>query len=116
MDDAAGIGRGHVLWAADPFKRAADTERPFVVLNDDTHPFADEQWIAAAVSTTPRPHALEITEENWTHGTLPQQSHAYPWAIVSPRIETIDYVVGSVTNGFVNELVAEVGSYIGLDE
>lgn len=111
MTDATRISRGHVLWAADPFKTDSPVERPLVVLSNDTHPFHGEQWIAA-VSTTARPRALEITDDNWAHGTLPQQSYAYPWAVVSPRIEYINYVVGSVTDVFVTELVAAVSGYI----
>lgn len=112
MSDAPRIGRGHVLWAADPFEIDSAVERPLIVLSNDTHPFHGEQWIAAAVSTTPRPQALEITDESWAHGTLPQRSHAYPWAVISPRIEHIDYVIGSVTDTFVAEVVTEVSRYI----
>ena len=110
--DASDIGRGHVLWATDPFKADIDVERPLVVLSNDTHPFDGEQWIAVAVSTTPRPQALELTDDGWAHGTLPQRSYAYPWAVVSPRIEYIDYVVGRVTDGFVDDLAAAVAGYI----
>lgn len=116
MPDVTRISRGHVLWASDPFKIDSKVERPLIVLSNDTHPFHGEQWIAAAVSTTPRPRALEITDDSWAHGTLPQQSYAYPWAIVSPRIEYIDYVVGSMTDGFVDELINEVNGYIEVPE
>lgn len=114
MVSASGVDRGHVLWAADPFKSGPDTERPLIVLSDDAHPFHGEQWIAAAVSTTPRPRALELTDDDWAHGTLPQRSWAYPWAIVSPRIEQVEYIVGSVTDAFIDELAVEVGRYIGI--
>ena len=45
----------------------ADAERPLVVLTDDTHPFHGEQWIAAGVSTVPRPRALELTRGGVEH-------------------------------------------------
>lgn len=106
------IQQGSVLWAADPFKQATDTERPLVVLSNDDHPFAGEQWIAVALSTTPRSRAIELTEEAWTDGTLPQRSYAYPWAVVSPRIEHIEFVVGAVRSSFVAELTSEVTEYI----
>jgi|AntDeeMetagen681_2_1112603.scaffolds.fasta_scaffold02956_6 mRNA-degrading endonuclease toxin of MazEF toxin-antitoxin module len=112
MDSATDIDRGHVLWATDPFKPGSDAERPLVVLSNDTHPFHDEQWIAAGVSTAPRPHALELTAAAWTQGSLPQRSYVYPWAVLSPRIGQINYVVGRVTSGFVDEIAGAVGTYI----
>jgi hypothetical protein len=45
-------------------------------------------------------------------GALPQRSYAYPWAVVAPRVEHVEYIVGSVTEAFVAELVEEVESYI----
>lgn len=105
------IGRGTVVWAADPFKDPP-AARPLIIINNATHPFDGEQWLAAGVSTTPREPALELTETEWEHGTLPQRSYAYPWAIISPRIEAIDYVVGSVTPGFVDRIITTLNGYI----
>ena len=112
MDSAPGISRGTVLWASDPFKPDSGAERPLVVLSDDTHPFHGEQWIAVAVSTTARRRALELTEDDWTAGSLPQRSYAYPWAVLSPRLEQADYVLGNTADEFVNELTDEVQGYI----
>lgn len=106
------ISREYVIWASDPLKSESDAARPLIVLNNETHPFDGEQWIAAAVSTTPRPQALELTDEAWIDGTLPQCSYAYPWAVLSPRIERVDYVVGRTTEPFVDEIVAEAHGYV----
>lgn len=37
---------------------------------------------------------------------------AYPWAILSPRIEQIDYVVGTVSPAFVDQLITALNGYI----
>lgn len=72
MADAPAISRGGVVWASDPFETGSRADRPLIVLSDDTHPFHGEQWIAAAVSTTARTRALELTDNRWVNGTLPQ--------------------------------------------
>ncbi|MFC7041967.1 hypothetical protein [Halonotius sp. GCM10025705] len=41
--------RGHVVVAADPL---GDTpRRPYVIISDDSHPFAGRQYIALGIST-----------------------------------------------------------------
>jgi mRNA-degrading endonuclease toxin of MazEF toxin-antitoxin module len=62
--DTSVVDRGDVLWASDPFKSASSAERPLIVLNNETHPFDGEQWIAVAVSTTPRSRTLELTDDD----------------------------------------------------
>lgn len=109
------ISRGTVVWAADPFKDPP-AARPLIIINNGTHPFDGEQWLAAGVSTTPREPALELTEAEWEQGTLPQRSYAYPWAIISPRIEQIDYVVGAVTHAFVDRIIAALDDYVDRNE
>lgn len=105
------ISRGSVVWAADPFK-APPAARPLIIINNATHPFDGEQWLAAGVSTTPRDAAFELTDTIWEDGSLPETSYAYPWAILSPRIEQIDYVVGTVSPAFVDQIVAALTDYI----
>lgn len=116
MADSTGIDQGDVLWTADPFKTSTDAQRPLVVLSNDSHPFREEQWIAVALSTVPRPRAIELTDDDWLAGTLPQRSYAYPWAVLSPRIEHVDYVVGGVTTEFVERIITELGEYLKTPE
>ena len=37
--------RGDVVWCRDPFKDDSEAGRPWLVLNNDTHPFGDEQYV-----------------------------------------------------------------------
>jgi hypothetical protein len=116
MAESIGVEQSDVLWTEDPFKGSTGAQRPLVVLSNDSHPFHDEQWIAVALSTTPRPGAIVLTDDDWANGTLPERSYAYPWAVLSPRIEHVDYVVGSVTAAFVERIVTEVDRYLETPE
>ncbi|WP_433633744.1 hypothetical protein [Halomicrococcus sp. NG-SE-24] len=110
-NQGASISRGDVVWAVDPFKDEP-AARPLIVISNSSHPFENEQWLATVVSTTPRNAALKLTNEVWRDGSLPQTSYAYPWAILSPRIEQIDYIVGSVTSPFVDQIITNLNSYL----
>ncbi|WP_435076278.1 hypothetical protein [Halococcus sp. AFM35] len=77
--------RGAVVWGLDPFKSAEDSEpeRPFLVLSNETHPFADRQFAGVALSTTRRDEALALDPDDWAAGGLPRRSYAYPWLLVT---------------------------------
>ena len=43
---------GDVVWCVDPFKLGADHSRLFAVISTRTHPFEDEQFLGATITTT----------------------------------------------------------------
>ena len=45
------LERGHVVLAPDPFDMADDTTRPWVVVNDESHPFDKRQYIVLGLTT-----------------------------------------------------------------
>lgn len=40
--------RGDVVWGPDPFK-SGENPRPWLILNNDTHPFSEEEYRVAVV-------------------------------------------------------------------
>lgn len=53
--------RGDVVWSDDPFKDET-TGRPWLVLNDETHPFGGQQYMTVALSTSGHDAALRIRD------------------------------------------------------
>lgn len=45
------LERGHVVLAPDPFKDRDEANRPWVVVNNEAHPFDGEQYIVMALTT-----------------------------------------------------------------
>lgn len=43
--------RCDVVRSEDPFKLGTERQRPWLICNNDAHPFSDEQFLAVAVST-----------------------------------------------------------------
>ena len=48
------LKRGHVVLAPDPFKPDDDTTRPWVVVNNESHPFDKQQYVAMGLTHSER--------------------------------------------------------------
>jgi hypothetical protein len=74
--------RGSVVVAHDPYGNTP--RRPYLVLSDDTHPFAGRQYIAVGITTKEYEPSLPL-EGNFLTGELTERSFVSPWAVVSLR-------------------------------
>lgn len=104
--------RGDVIRSADPFKLGDDRQRPWLIVNNESHPFGDEQFIAVAVSTREYDDSLSLTRDVWEVGGVPRESFASPWAVHSPRIEDLVAWQGRVSGEFVDRVVGETNEYL----
>ncbi|AGN02599.1 hypothetical protein L593_13300 [Salinarchaeum sp. Harcht-Bsk1] len=104
--------RGDVVRSADPFKLGNDRQRPWLIVNNDSHPFGGEQFLAVAISTKEYEDSLALTDEQWTTGGVPRESFVSPWAVHSPRSEDLIAWQGRVTEGFVDEVVESIENYL----
>lgn len=106
------FSRGDVVRSSDPFKRGTDRQRPWLVINTDRHPFADEQHIAVAVTTKRYDDSIALEDAVWEVGGVPEESFVSPWAVHSPRIEDLVAWQGRVVADFVDEVVDEIERYV----
>ena len=88
------LERGHVVLAPDPFKSDDDATRPWIVVNNEHHPFDKQQYIAMGLTTrTWYDERIPLRSEDYSHRGAPQESAIVPHAVTSlgPRLMT-DYV------------------------
>lgn len=104
--------RGDVVRSADPFKRGSERQRPWLILNNDTHPFTGEQYIAVAVSTKRYENSIPLRDDHWTVGGVPRDSFVAPWAVHSPRGEDFIAWQGTLTESLIRRVVEQVESYL----
>jgi len=104
--------RCDVVRSVDPFKLGEDSQRPWLIVSNDSHPFGDEQFVAVAISTKEYGDLISLKPGVWTVGGVPQQSFVSPWAVHSPRVEDLIAWQGRVTDEFVNEVVDELETYL----
>jgi hypothetical protein len=108
--------RGEIVWGIDPFKDSAEAEpepeRPFLVLSNETHPFAEQQFAGVALSTTPRDEAVAIDPNDWTAGGLPRQSYAYSWLLVTRDRVDVSSVYGRLRSATVDTVLDRLVGYL----
>lgn len=104
--------RGDVVRSTDPFKMGQNQQRPWLVVNNESHPFGGEQYVAVAVSTKEYDDSLPLSDEVWEVGGVPRESFASPWAVHSPRSEDFVAWQGRVTDGFVDRVVDSLVTYL----
>lgn len=104
--------RGDIVRSSDPFKLGDDRQRPWLIVNNDSHPFGDEQYIAVAVSTKKYDDSIPLTADVWEVGGVPRDSFVSPWAVHSFRVEDLVAWQGRVTDALVERAVASLETYL----
>ena len=104
--------RGVVVRGPDLF--AGNAYRPYICLSDETHPFSDEEALYAAVTTTCRPVAIPLADDDFTSGGLPRDSYVNPWTVVSIRHADIEQEEGRLNEATTDKIAQEVAGYLGV--
>ncbi|PSQ01998.1 hypothetical protein BRC95_11510 [Halobacteriales archaeon QS_5_68_33] len=104
--------RGDVVRSVDPFKLGENRQRPWLIVNNNAHPFGDEQYVAVAVSTREYDDSIALADDIWQVGGVPRESYVSPWAVHSPRIEDLVAWQGRVTDAFVGRVVDSLEGYL----
>lgn len=107
MSDA--FDRGHVVWHDGLFR---GSDRPWLIVSDDAHPFHGEEYLVVGITTTKRDDAIQLRDTDWTIGGLPGQSFVSPWFISTIKHTSIRQGVGELDPSIVNEIVTEATRYL----
>jgi len=51
----------------DPFK-SGENPRPWLILNNDTHPFGEEEYMTVTLTTTPHDEGIPLEDADWVEG------------------------------------------------
>lgn len=113
-DDGPGyLNRGDVVLATDPFKDDENAKRPWLIANDDDHPFHGEQYVAMALTTrTWYDDRLPLTREDYVEGEPPEDSSIVPHSVTSLQHELVTDHVCRVRSGKVDGAVDELVKYL----
>ena len=103
--------RGDVVWGPDPFK-SGESPRPWLILNNDAHPFGDEEYMTVTLTTTPHDATVPIEASDWVEGGTPRQSYASPWSVASPKHDALVRRQGRLAESFVRTVVDAMGAYL----
>ncbi|WP_123621506.1 hypothetical protein [Halorubrum sp. CSM-61] len=104
--------RGTVVKGPDLF---ADNDfRPYVRINDDTHPFSDEEAVYVAATTARRSAAIPLTEADFVAGGLPRETYVNPWTVVTIRHADIHGEEGKLTDETTETIARATAGYLGV--
>lgn len=88
------LDRGHVVLAPDPSRPDDDATRPWVVVNNERHPFDNQQYVVMGLTTrTWFDGRISLEKGEYWHRKAPRNSAIVPRAVASlkPALMT-DYV------------------------
>lgn len=105
-------GRGDVVYGADPFK-GEDYSRPWVIINNDAHPFHGDQYIVIGLTTkTWHDDLLSIDDEAWLDGGTPEPSKIIPWSVETLEHPDVDFWQGRLAVSVIDEAVDRLVGYL----
>jgi len=105
------VARGDVRWGPAPHK-SSPAYRPWLVVSDDTHPFADEECIVVALTTADHPDGLLIPGDAWVDGGSEVESHASPWYVTTVKTATFDMFQGRLDPVLVSRVATHLHDYV----
>lgn len=106
------LRRGSVVVAVDPYGHTP--RRPYLILSDETHPFAGEQYIAAGITTKEYSPSISLVGR-FVEGGLSERSFVSPWAVVSLREADIERAVAIVDRTVTSSAAKQVARFVGCD-
>lgn len=103
--------RGEVWWGPAPFKDSS-VYRPWLVVSTDAHPFAGEECIAVALTTSRHREGVPFPEEAWSDGRANLDSFVSPWYVATLKSKSLDRRQGALPRDLVSEVVEQFHEYV----
>jgi len=104
--------QGTVIIARDPYESAESGRRPFVILNNNRHPYHGKQYVAVALSTKNRDGSVPVPERGWERGAPERQSYAQPWSVCSVPAGDVAATVGRLNDDLFKDVFDAALTYI----
>lgn len=101
--------QGAIVVGSDPF--GGNDARPYLVVSDEAHPFAGEEYLAALVTTTERDPAIPLAGE-YVEGELPYESFVNPWNVLTLKDSAVRKRVAQASQQVVSATADEIYEYV----
>ncbi len=101
------------MLASDPFKPDDDATRPWVVVNNEQHPFDKQQYVVMGLTTeTWYDERISLDENDYRHRKAPRDSSIVPHAVASVQPALMTDYVCRVRDDPVDRAVEKLTEYL----
>jgi len=104
--------RGSIVITSNPYGHTP--RRLYLILSDEMHPFAGEQYVATGVTTKEYPPSISL-EGRLAEGGLSERSFVSPWAVVSLREADLERAVAIVDQTVTRIAAEQLARFVGYD-
>lgn len=105
--------QGEVWWGPAPHK-ADPAYRPWLLISDNSHPFANVECIAVGMTTQNHPDGIVVPDEAWVRGGSQKDAYISPWYVTTIKQRDLDNLQGELANSLVAVAVEAVHDYTPL--
>jgi len=96
-----GVSRGEVWWGPAVHK-SASSYRPWLVVSDESHPFARTECICLALTTKQHAQSISIPAEAWVRGGSQKDAFVSPWYATTMKHRDFDNLQGELAANVVD--------------
>ncbi len=107
--------QGEVWWGPAPHK-SNSAYRPWLIISDDTHPFADEECIAVALTTQQHPAGIAVLKDDWINGGSDTDAFISPWYVINLKHRDIDDLQGVLSQTLVTDAITQLRRYTPINQ
>lgn len=102
--------RGEVWWGPAPHK-PGPAYRPWLVVSDDSHPFAHTECIGLGMTTTEHAEGIAVPDAAWVAGGSNVDSYISPWYVTTLKLRDLDNHQGTIDPELVTTAVEALHGY-----
>jgi hypothetical protein len=103
--------RGEVWWGPAPHK-SSPSYRPWLIVSDDSPPFADEEEIVPALTTRTHHAGIAVSDDGWVRGGSMKDAFVSPWYVTTMKYRDLEEQQGVLGPNLVAEAVDELHRYV----
>ena len=105
--------QGAVWWGPAP-QKSSPAYRPWLIVNDASHPFSDVECIAVGMTTQDRAEAVAVPDEEWVQGGSQADAYVSPWYVTTIKQRDFDNQQGVLSDELVADVVDTLHGYTAL--
>jgi len=102
--------RGDVWWGPAPNK-SSPAYRPWLVVSDTSHPFANDECIAVGLTTKQHSESITVPDSAWVRGGSQKDAYIFPWYVTTIKHRDLDNQQGTLSPSLIREAVDALHRY-----